>query len=237
MSNVSCIIYASSSMYIHPHTYRKNVKLKTVILQHCNFATNQKYFTLTHWGRVTHICVGILTSTGSNNGLSPGRRQAIIWTNAGILLIQHLGTNFSEILIRIQAFSFQKIHLKMSSAKWRPFCLGLNVLSGILWTSRWIWLPNMFPWKQENLSCVLHRSATLMPYLSSIMLTYLEIIEMRVFFFNGILWKQKQLEFRFTRLFCFIGFLVALHTHVFNMNITWKPTETETNMLMHVSYA
>ena len=83
---------------------------------------------LTHWGRVTHICVGKLTTIGSDNGLSPGRRQAIIWTNAGILLIRPLGTNFSEILIGIQTFSFKKMHLKMSSAKWRPFCLGLNVL-------------------------------------------------------------------------------------------------------------
>ena len=56
---------------------------------------------LTHWGRVTHICVGNLAIIGSNNGLSPGRRQAIIWTSAGILLIGRLGTNFSEILIGI----------------------------------------------------------------------------------------------------------------------------------------
>ena len=83
---------------------------------------------LTHWGRVTHICVSKLTIIGSDNGLSPGRRQAIIWTNAGILLIRTLGTNFSEILSAIHAFSFKKMHLKMSSAKWRPFCLGLNVL-------------------------------------------------------------------------------------------------------------
>ena len=53
---------------------------------------------LTHWGRMRHICVGKLTIIGSANGLSPGRRQAIIWTNAGILLIGTLGTNFSEIL-------------------------------------------------------------------------------------------------------------------------------------------
>ena len=85
--------------------------------------------TLTHWGRVTHICVGELTIICSDNGLSPGRRQAIIWTNAGILLIVPLGTNFSEISIGIQTFSFKKLHLKMSSAKWRPFCLGLNVLN------------------------------------------------------------------------------------------------------------
>ena len=85
-------------------------------------------FTLTHWGPVTHICVSDLTNIGSGNGLSPGRRQAIIWTNAGILLIGPLRTNFSEILIEIHAFSFTIIHLKMLSAKWRPFCLGLSEL-------------------------------------------------------------------------------------------------------------
>ena len=46
-----------------------------------------------------HICVGKLTIIGPDNGLSPGRRQAIIWTNAGILLIGPLGTNFSEMII------------------------------------------------------------------------------------------------------------------------------------------
>ena len=84
---------------------------------------------ITHWGRVTHICVGKLTIIGSDNGLSPERRQAIIWTNAGILLIGPLGTNFSEILIGIQTFSFKKMHLKMSSATWRLFGLGLNELT------------------------------------------------------------------------------------------------------------
>ena len=86
---------------------------------------------LTHWGRVTHICVSKVTIIGSDNGLSPGRRQAIIWTNASILLIRPLGTNFSEILIGIQTFSYKKMYLKMSSAKWRPFCLALNVLTHI----------------------------------------------------------------------------------------------------------
>ena len=75
-----------------------------------------------------HICVGKLTIIDSGNGLAPSRRQAIIWTNAGILLIGSLGTNFNEILIGIQTFSFNKMHLKMSPAKWRPFCLGLNLL-------------------------------------------------------------------------------------------------------------
>ena len=85
--------------------------------------------TLTHWGHVTHICIGNLITIGSDNGLSPGGRQAfIIRTNARILLIGPLGTNFSDFFIGIQTFSFKKILLKVSSAKRRPFCLGLNVL-------------------------------------------------------------------------------------------------------------
>ena len=92
---------------------------------------------LTHLGRVTHICVGKSTIIGSDNGLSPDRRQAIIWTNAGILLIGPIGTYFSEILTGSQTFSFKKMHLKMSSAKWRPFCLGLNVLTWVICVSVW----------------------------------------------------------------------------------------------------
>ena len=76
-----------------------------------------------------HICVGNLTNIDSDNGLSPGRRQAIIWTNAGLLLIGPLGTNFGEILSEIRSFSFKKTHLKMSSAKCRLSRLGLNVLN------------------------------------------------------------------------------------------------------------
>ena len=94
---------------------------------------------LTHWGWMTHICASKLTIIGSDNGLSPSRHQAIIWTNAGILLIRPSGTNFSEILIEIDVFSFKKMQLKMSSAKCRPFCLGLNVLSNKI---QWNWNQN-----------------------------------------------------------------------------------------------
>ena len=87
---------------------------------------------LTHWWRVTHICVSKLTIIGSDNGLSPGRRQAIIWTSDGILWIRPLGTNFSEILIEFLTFWFKKMRLNVSSTKWRPFCLGLNVLRLLL---------------------------------------------------------------------------------------------------------
>ena len=84
---------------------------------------------LTHWGRVTHICVSKLTIIGSDNGLSPGRRQVIIWTNDGILLIRTLLTNFSENLSEIHSFSFKNMYLKMSSAKWCLSRLGFNELS------------------------------------------------------------------------------------------------------------
>ena len=59
---------------------------------------------------------------GSDNGLTPDRCQTIIWTNAWILLIRPLGTNFSESLSKIQNFSFMEMHLKTSPAKWQPFC-------------------------------------------------------------------------------------------------------------------
>ena len=105
------------------HVSMKYVEVK---IMYSNYLINILCI-LTYWGRVTHICVGNLTIIGPDNGLSPGRRQAITWTNVGILLIGPLGTNFSEMLIEIHTFSFKKIHLKMSG-KWRPFCLGLNVL-------------------------------------------------------------------------------------------------------------
>ena len=81
---------------------------------------------LTHWGQVTHIYVSKLACIGLDNGLSPGRRQAIIWTNAGILSIGPLGTNFSDSLIEILIFPFKKMHLKMSTAILsRPQCVDI----------------------------------------------------------------------------------------------------------------
>ena len=69
---------------------------------------------------MTHICIINLTIIASDNGLSPGRRQAIICTNERILLIEPLGTKFSEILLKVHTFSFKKMHLKMASILSRP---------------------------------------------------------------------------------------------------------------------
>ena len=82
-------------------------RAKYVLLQNENTTLQRKHARLTHWGRVTHICVSKQTVIGLDNRLSPGRHQAIIWTNAGTLLIWPL-----------------------SSRKWRLFCPGLNVING-----------------------------------------------------------------------------------------------------------
>ena len=70
---------------------------------------------------------------GSDNGSSPIRRHAIILTSAGLLSIGPLGTNSSEIIINVQNVSFTKMFLKISSAKWRPFCLGRDELRWQRW--------------------------------------------------------------------------------------------------------
>ena len=84
--------------------------------------------TLTYSSRVTHICVSNLTIIGSDNGLSPGRRQAIIWTNAVILLTGRLGTNKLQwnvnrnSYIFIQENLFENIVWKMAAILTRPQC-------------------------------------------------------------------------------------------------------------------
>ena len=90
---------------------------------------------LTHWTRVTHIWASKLTIIGSVIGLSPRRRQAIIWTSVGILLIGPLGTNLIEIAIEIHTFSLKKLHLKMemSDILSRPQCVKPRLL--------YIWVP------------------------------------------------------------------------------------------------
>ena len=82
---------------------------------------------LTYW--VKRIYVSNLIIFGSEYGLSPGQRQAIILTIAGILLIWPLGVNFSEILIKIQIFSlkkkvFENVFFEMASILSRPQCVN-----------------------------------------------------------------------------------------------------------------
>ena len=75
------------------------------IIQHSLISTFCRIYASGNWAII-----------GSCNGLSPVRCQAITWTNADLLSIGLLGTNFSESWIRILSFSFKKKHLKMLSA-------------------------------------------------------------------------------------------------------------------------
>ena len=112
---------------------------------------------------MTHICVNKLTSIGSDNGLSPGRRQAIIWTNVGILLLRTLGTIISEILTEIDIFAFTKntfenVVWEMAAILYRPQCFNVfpvSIGTDIKWNIDRIliaWLH--IPWHQ-NRSCFL----------------------------------------------------------------------------------
>ena len=93
---------------------------------------------LTHWARETHICVSKLTIIDSDNGSSPGRRQAVVCTNDGILLIGPLGTNLIEILSKIRTFSFKKMHFVPVPNVIRPIrqTTGRSLPSHIWWHLR-----------------------------------------------------------------------------------------------------
>ena len=112
-------------------------------------------------------------SIGSDNGLAPGRRQAIIWTNAGALSIGLLGTICSEIRIGNLSFWFNKKHLKLSSAKMAAILsrgrlvkrwlslTAVGVEHGWVITAnsqQWVWLKELIPslrsrlWHNRNVT-------------------------------------------------------------------------------------
>ena len=98
-----------------------------VISMWCKFYLNFHEM-LTHWSRVMHICVSRITNIGSDNGLSPGRRQAIIRTSAEILLIWTLWNIFqwnlhSNSHIFIQEDAFEHVVWKMAAILSRPQCV------------------------------------------------------------------------------------------------------------------
>ena len=88
------------------------------------------------------MCVSKLTIIDSDSGLSPGWHQAIIWTNAGMLLIGPSGTNFSEMLIEIQYIFIQEnvfanVVRKMVAILYQPQCFKWNRRLGAVSIWRW----------------------------------------------------------------------------------------------------
>ena len=96
---------------------------------------------LTHWGQVVHTCVSKPTIIGRDNGLSPGRRQAIIWTNTGIMLIVSVGTNSGEILIKILTVSLKKKRFKRVVCEVVTILTTLSVPCVHEWWVFWTRLP------------------------------------------------------------------------------------------------
>ena len=88
---------------------------------------------LTLWGRVTHICVSKQAIIGSENGLSPGRCQVIIWTCAGLLVIWTFGNKLQwnlnkNLYIFIQENAFENVVWKMAAILSRPQCVELILI-------------------------------------------------------------------------------------------------------------
>ena len=79
----------------------------------CSDFGHYMWYAVNSLSRVTHICVNKLTTIGSDNNLSLGRRQTIIETNAAILLFWPLWTNFSEISIETHISLFKNLQWKM----------------------------------------------------------------------------------------------------------------------------
>ena len=113
-------------------------KLKDIV--HYTTLDKRPIILLTDWGRATHICVSKLTIIGSDNVLSPDRCQAIIWTNAWLLLIGPLGTNFSEILIEIifiQENAFESVVSETASILSRPQSVNRGFMSNNMTSGTW----------------------------------------------------------------------------------------------------
>ena len=117
------VSFISTDTAIQTRHYSHWSTLNSYILdRHVYFAKSTICHTLTHWCRVTHICV--INIIDSDNDLSCCRLHTIIWTNDTLLLIWTLRNYLSESYIEIHTFSFNKMRLKISSVKWWSFCLG-----------------------------------------------------------------------------------------------------------------
>ena len=90
---------------------------------------------LTHWDRVTHICVGKLIIIVSDNGLLPARRQAVIWHNIRDIVNWTLGNklqwNFNRNSnIFIQENAFESVICEMASILYQPQCAEPSLDTG-----------------------------------------------------------------------------------------------------------
>ena len=85
---------------------------------------------------MTHICISKLTIIGSYNGLSPGRRQAIIWTNVNqcwnivnwTLRNKHQWNLNWNSNIFTQENAFKSVVCETASILSQPQCVDLRIV-------------------------------------------------------------------------------------------------------------
>ena len=94
----------------------------------------------THWGWVMHVCVSKLNINGSDNGLAPTMWQTIHYLNQWWNVVNWTLRNKLQWNFKWNPYIFiQEMYLNVSSAKWRPLCLCLNVLNHLpIWEIKWI---------------------------------------------------------------------------------------------------
>ena len=126
---------------------------------------------LSHWGRVTHICASKLSHLWF-------RQWLVAWTAASHYPNQCRNIVNWTISIEIDTFSCKKMHLKMSSGKWRPFCLDLNVLTTLTHTIVTSFLLNVADWQ----------SLYKQPYLASNLEKI--VVQVQVFFIRSRMWNN-----------------------------------------------
>ena len=92
---------------------------------------------LTHWGRVTHICVSKLTIIGSDNGLSPGRHHHYLnqcWNIVNSNLTNKLQWNLKRnSCIFIHENGFENVVCEMASILSRPPCVTNATIRAYMW--------------------------------------------------------------------------------------------------------
>ena len=93
-------------MILHGIEYQRPTSLNMRIL-----ADHVTYSFLALMKSIFHFCLGCYCG----GILRTGVLICLVWTNAAILLIGHLGTTFNGILISLNPFSLKKMHITMLS--------------------------------------------------------------------------------------------------------------------------
>ena len=106
----------------------RNKPFCTAIRKSVSLHLHLNWMALTHCNLVTPYGVKNLGNFGPDSALSLIRYRVITWNNRDILLIGPIGTNCSDIPIKLPTLSFKKMHFKRSAAKYQPYLFMPDML-------------------------------------------------------------------------------------------------------------